>query len=69
MAGGQEARRVLDVLQGVLDDSDADLPVRLRGTLERPRFEAAVARAADAVTCALAEGVEAAMNRFNGTPA
>jgi peptidyl-tRNA hydrolase len=32
---------------------------------ERPEVEASVARAADAVEVFIAEGVEAAMNRYN----
>jgi PTH1 family peptidyl-tRNA hydrolase len=35
---------------------------------EAPAAAAAVARAADAVTCVLADGVDAAMNRFNPAP-
>lgn len=37
--------------------------------LERPRFEAAVARAADAIECIVSDGVLVAMNRFNAKPA
>jgi peptidyl-tRNA hydrolase, PTH1 family len=37
--------------------------------LERPRLEAAVARAGDAIECMLSEGVVVAMNRFNAKPA
>jgi PTH1 family peptidyl-tRNA hydrolase len=36
---------------------------------ERPRLEAAVARAGDAVECILTDGVAVAMNRFNAKPA
>ncbi len=38
------------------------------GTSERERLELSVARAAEAARCWIMEGIESAMNRFNGEP-
>jgi PTH1 family peptidyl-tRNA hydrolase len=44
----------------------ADYVLRRPGKAEREELDVAVAKAADIVTCILAEGAEVAMNRYNG---
>jgi PTH1 family peptidyl-tRNA hydrolase len=68
LVGGSDFTRVRI---GVGRDTDRDLVDHVLTPFSGPdqrRFEDALDRAAEAVTCVLRDGVEAAMNRFNGLP-
>ena len=59
----------IGVRRGELPPELADYVLAEVPADEAPLFEAALARAADAVECVLREGPAAAMDRFNGSRA